>query len=460
MVFVGLISYPLYLWHWPLLSFLEIVQPPGSMLLYKVGAAAASVILATATYLFLERRIRLPPFVRARNIVLASAGCALLGIVVAYESGFAAARGPWGIAQLPARFEPAHMNTSECLKRFSSLFRPEVLHGRDFCTLGSATGHVTGETVRVLGDSHAGRLFVGLREADRTRSYENFGRGSCVPLAGFDASWGDTGEPLDCQQTTANLLKDAAEMKHGTVILHGFFVRAYYGGFILTGSGDAAAQVRTTLTMLARDGLRVVFVLDVPELPFEPSSCIARPALRSQVRTPCSFPRADWDKESAAINRDIRAVAADFPNVTVFDPATVLCNRYDCQAVRDGNLLYTDSHHLSLAGSTLVGGELKKLLDGQPDREAVNWINSGSTASPQVLGRLGPAFSPTERFATASALPELGLSWSRHPNSWQHRRQRRTFSRRCRYRPKPRSCQRSRRRGCIVRPGVLERRRA
>lgn len=58
MVAIGLISYPLYLWHWPLLSFprLTSIDPPSAGL--RVAALALSVLLAWLTYRLVERPIR------------------------------------------------------------------------------------------------------------------------------------------------------------------------------------------------------------------------------------------------------------------------------------------------------------------------------------------------------------------------------------------------------------------
>ncbi|MEP6783719.1 MAG: acyltransferase, partial [Acidobacteriota bacterium] len=58
MVFVGLISYPLYLWHWPILSFLQITEQGDVSRLLKVEAIAVAFVFATLTYLVVERPIR------------------------------------------------------------------------------------------------------------------------------------------------------------------------------------------------------------------------------------------------------------------------------------------------------------------------------------------------------------------------------------------------------------------
>lgn len=57
-VWVGLISYPLYLFHWPILSFLHIVKGEKPSEVYVTGALALSFLLATGTYLLVEKRIR------------------------------------------------------------------------------------------------------------------------------------------------------------------------------------------------------------------------------------------------------------------------------------------------------------------------------------------------------------------------------------------------------------------
>jgi len=83
MVAIGLVSYPLYLWHWPLLSFAHIVQGRAPGAAVRLALIAATTILAIATYRFAEKRWRRA---RGRRPVLALLGCAsvslLAGLVV------------------------------------------------------------------------------------------------------------------------------------------------------------------------------------------------------------------------------------------------------------------------------------------------------------------------------------------------------------------------------------------
>ncbi|MEO8005544.1 MAG: acyltransferase family protein, partial [Betaproteobacteria bacterium] len=57
-VFVGLISYPLYLWHWPLLAYGRILQPDGMSKAIVLTLVALAFLLAWVTYRWLEKAIR------------------------------------------------------------------------------------------------------------------------------------------------------------------------------------------------------------------------------------------------------------------------------------------------------------------------------------------------------------------------------------------------------------------
>lgn len=353
-VLIGLISYPLYLWHWPLFSFLEIVGPPGPVHGYKLLAVLLSFLLATATYIFVEKPIRTPPVARIRWLIVASVACLLAGMATVLTGGFAEARGPWGIRADMSPPASVEMQSVNCVKRHAGLFEPGLMRSRDFCLDDSRKF----ADVLVIGDSHANRLFVGLRSIERTTEFANLGRGTCIPLLGYDGQWSKSSTSLDCRTTTANIVRFAGESGARTVVVHGFFLRAFGGQMLMTGTGSLYDQARRTLQALSADGVDTMLVLDVPWLPFEPSTCVARPALKHLVRSPCTFPRARWQEQSAVVTSELVRAAQGLDRVRVFDPATVLCDATHCNAVYEGELLYMDSHHLSDKGARLVGTAL------------------------------------------------------------------------------------------------------
>jgi peptidoglycan/LPS O-acetylase OafA/YrhL len=353
-VLIGLISYPLYLWHWPLLSFLDIVAPPGPTRAYKLLAVLLSFLLATATYLFVEKPIRTPPVARVRWLIVGSMVCLMAGASVVLTDGFLEARGPWGVRADVASPATEDMQTGTCVTRHEKLFQPGLLPRRDFCVDNGEAA----TDVLVIGDSHANRLFAGLLAQGNTKRIMNLGRGTCVPLLGYEGQWSQSSESLDCRATTQSLLEFAGNSGAQKVVIHGFFIRAFGGGMVMTGSGDLHEQARRTLLALSASGVDTILVLDVPWLPFEPASCVARPALKHLVRSPCSFPRAAWHAQSADTNAALVRASVGLERVRVFDPANVLCDATDCHAAAGGELLYMDSHHLSPKGASLVGKAL------------------------------------------------------------------------------------------------------
>jgi peptidoglycan/LPS O-acetylase OafA/YrhL len=87
MVWIGLISYPLYLWHWPLLSFVRIVE--GDFPRLKIAAVALSFILAWLTYRFIESPLRFGERAKAKALGLIAAMCLVgaTGFVIFQQDG-------------------------------------------------------------------------------------------------------------------------------------------------------------------------------------------------------------------------------------------------------------------------------------------------------------------------------------------------------------------------------------
>jgi peptidoglycan/LPS O-acetylase OafA/YrhL len=87
-VYVGLVSYPFYLWHWPLLCFARSNLPKSQLLV--VGVVVLSFALACGTYHFIEKPLRAGK-PQAKTIyglcaVMATLGC--LGVVTVWGGGF------------------------------------------------------------------------------------------------------------------------------------------------------------------------------------------------------------------------------------------------------------------------------------------------------------------------------------------------------------------------------------
>ena len=359
LVWVGLISFPLYLWHWPLLTFARIVEAATPSPNVRLGAVALSFLLAWLTYRFVETPVRLGKQKRSTVIILLAsvAGLAFAGLGLVAKGGFVEARGPWNVSNVAQSYDRNDQFNVACRTVEEPLFSPTFDPQLDFC---HSTASAKAEVV-VLGDSHAGRLYSGLRAAT-TLPLLDLGRGSCLPFVGYEASNPGTTELLKCSPTMAHLVDRVLEPPPRVVVLNGFYARPYDGRVVLRAAEPMKVLMRDTLARLSSHVPKIIVVLDVPELPFDPSYCVDRPFHRGAGRGRCAFSKVEPDKQLALYEADLRGAAEGLPNVSFFNPADVLCEADSCFAVRDANLLYDDRHHLSRHGAHLVGVALERQL--------------------------------------------------------------------------------------------------
>lgn len=167
-VFIGLISYPLYLWHWPLLSFARILSGDVPPVALRMAMLAISVVAAWATYQVVEKPVRFGPRGRIAVPALAvtmSAACAF-GFAIYQTDGFMDRPiNRIDAARLVAYYE--HLRTTQ----LASPYRAEcdfmdwrTSHAKE--TLDpSCTAAGSAHTIFLWGDSYAQSLSLGLRES-------------------------------------------------------------------------------------------------------------------------------------------------------------------------------------------------------------------------------------------------------------------------------------------------------
>jgi peptidoglycan/LPS O-acetylase OafA/YrhL len=145
LVWFGLISFPLYLWHWPLLAFARIVEGETPSRGVRLAAVAASIVLAWLTYMLVERQFRFGRRVRANALVLVVGMllAGLLGYLVYQRSGFEDRTWAAAAARVNAQFVGAswrYAQNDTCLRQ--SLL--EDAEGTSFGILILPGGHVHG----------------------------------------------------------------------------------------------------------------------------------------------------------------------------------------------------------------------------------------------------------------------------------------------------------------------------
>ncbi|SIR84383.1 Peptidoglycan/LPS O-acetylase OafA/YrhL, contains acyltransferase and SGNH-hydrolase domains [Pseudomonas sp. B10] len=360
MVWIGLISFPLYLWHWPLLSFARIVQGGEPPLAMRVALVLASIVLAWATYALIERRVRhmrsLAPALVATMIVLGVTG------YIIFASGGAPER---AIAVKSADLQPANHVAGYRACTGTGL------SDLDMCQEPIGVN----PNIALVGDSHADDKFPGIVASDKQRSWILLANNSCPPVLGVSV----VGSQPDCSRRMEAIFDWLQQRESVRVVVLSFFggyflptkyaadhVKSGLGpGFVKIsmdgGEGMSYADIfkaglDNSITRLEESGKRVVLNVDTPELPWFPRDCLRNPLMN------CTLKQADVLARQSELRLMLEALKTKHPQLEVYDPLGVFCTRDVCSISKEGILLYRDSHHLSERGSRIYAEDFLRIL--------------------------------------------------------------------------------------------------
>jgi hypothetical protein len=369
LVSIGLVSYPLYLWHWPLLSLLNIVHTGAVSAGARAGAVVGSFVLAYLTYWLIERPIRLGRRSWAKNAALCGllAAMGAAGLATEWQGGFTARFK--GIEDFAAQLQQTDIRGGVNACRQSLGLRAD-----GYCVRSSASLPDTA----LIGDSHANSLFPGFmaRYRQAGRSLVGLGGGGCPPF--FDTDFYLYGEhPVGCRDVINEALEYAANSPSVRSIVLSMYALRHMNGDILLGGFRPThllfypepelhnpesfwAAFRHTLTALAATGKEVIVIIDWPELSFDPRSCVDR--LRDVIVS-CANDLAMIKKRNDEYRRGVGALQIEFPQVKWFDPTPLFCGDSECTAMPTGRLAYRDSNHLSRFGSEYLADKFAAALE-------------------------------------------------------------------------------------------------
>lgn len=336
-VAIGLISYSLYLWHWPVIVFAEYARDTALDGAAQIGAIAVSVLLAWLSWRFIERPFRdSQRFSRTRIFTWSAAGMGVIG---------AASLGLVSLGGWESRFAPQVLQLAQARGDFSprrdACLSDRIGGVRSECTFGApgAAPHSL-----VWGDSHGVELAwaLGEEQARRGGAVMQRTRGSCPPVIGYQ-------RPADpgCARFNQDVMRTIATTPRvDTVYLAAFWAS---GEVNQPGMAD---RLDATIASLQSLGKRVVVVGPVPPQPWNVPRHMAHRAALGGAVPQVGATRADYEGATGWLT-------AHYPRwqargVTILDPARALVTGEATRIAKDGIPLYFDSHHLSLAGARAV----------------------------------------------------------------------------------------------------------
>jgi len=374
LVLIGLISYSLYLWHWPLFAFSSYWALEPLSLVYRLSLVSVSLVLAFISWRFIETPFRFRRLGTSRSRMFAWAGIGLA------TSGVAAVT-LWATAGLPNRF-------SETVNRYDSA-KAESLQENHFINaatlqnafdqkfpcLGAASPAPV--TLMVWGDSHARSILPAV---------------DCLGLArnqGVVAAWHSSTAPvlgyqLDPRREVYSLGSDTPAFSESvlnfiaTQKIPSVLLAARWSAYFETEShpdsglerGTFGRKLVETVRRIHAAGSTPWILIEVPNHQVPASKALVyQEMFASDISRFAGSPETleSRNREIVALIPELEAAGGKIIDVSslLFDPAN---RRF--RMVGNGEALYYDKHHLTRNGALYVRDALIPVFDISHERTA------------------------------------------------------------------------------------------
>lgn len=358
MLWIGLISYPVYLVHWPIIQLMQ-AGLPSVDLWHRWAGFAASFAIAWVIWRFVERPVRQGQLFRSGRAVLGGAAGAFVllggfcGIVLMTQ----------GLpSRIPAEARAVLAYADDLpVPYYGCEYHPET--GRwTPCPMGRKTDTDAGPVrVALVGDSHAqamaGAVDQWLDRAGQRGLFQFFH--GCTPVAGYG--------PTRCRayvRAMIKALRQAPDIDLIVVVSAWHHDPASYDGVWEEGSGaDAAfaAALDQTLAALAAPGRRIVLVDPMYHAEAPVPQRLAQNAMFGRD-LPVDRPLTAHNEKYRALHGMFDAAVARHDDVARVSLISELCAGGTCRAVWQGTPLFSDGNHIRFGVSDYFADRLQDAI--------------------------------------------------------------------------------------------------
>ncbi|EMD4022608.1 TPA: acyltransferase family protein [Escherichia coli] len=344
-VFVGLISYPLYLWHWPLFSLAHIINgstPPDEIML---GLLVASFVLATLTYWLVERPLKSVKSWKVKTIpmLILMAIIGVAGYITYAMNGIDTRSNIEASKEVSRQLNGAlwqYSKNDNCLTRFKTHLATDLPWW--FCSLKKNSE----PDLLLLGNSYANHLYPGIANNNKLKDLNVLSIGT--------------------QDVTAEVLKptDAMQSEQLAFVNHVIETTESIKYIIISGINPKADDyyidgLLKRMSVITKHNARVIIFYPHVRLSDDIKACFSRPLKAPQKTCESDLTEVNDIRQHMAHLKE--RVSAIYPNTLYFDPNLAFCDDEKCSSVKNGLPMYRDEYkHLSEYGSMKVGDEFAK----------------------------------------------------------------------------------------------------
>lgn len=396
-VFIGRISYSLYLWHWPIIVLFRWTVGIDSIFEYLL-VLSLTFFLATGSYYFVESPFRYAPILRR----LPDLGVVLIGgaaIVVSYSVSHFISQHQQQLSLSVTKdramwypdFSTPGFTNSNC----SLNIHYEVIQGGNLRFLSPNCQVESKNRLFVVGDSHADAYSSMLQRFSRETGTEVliYTKGGCSYLDLFHRHE----KRLDCQQFSTTVTEDLyRRMQYGNVLFLPSLRLARFGDqWALfpeepvknTMSGQEATEERTLATEeamtllqpLVDRGVKVIFEAPKPIFRSPPFRCSDWFNKNNPICLPgFEMKRKDLLEYRQPVMESLYKISQKFHSIYIWDPFPILCPDDTCKTSVDGKTLFFDGDHISGYGNMFLYDDFRRFTT-----EIINNLASPAPSEPQ-----------------------------------------------------------------------------
>lgn len=334
LVHIGLLSYPLYLWHYPLIVFSKSLGYDLKNLLSLFCLLALIYFLSYLTFHFVEKPIRFNIRLSNRTLVGTTSVLiiSLLLLTVNIEKSSISTdkyRGQLG-------GDVKHVDFHEFIDKKYFDCEPisiamQALKWDKFLRCKQSKAGIP--DVILLGDSHAEHLFIGVAENLPNKNVAFYIKGS---------------KPLINDPEFNSIFRELLHNGRKQTILYTFAYSIYPESRI-----PLDLEIRETLKLLQKSKKRVVLLGDIPRFPFEAEDCkYQTKALKNNFS--CSIDAATYEVTQESVNGSLVAISSNL-NIPFLRLDSIFCDTNICSMRKGDSVIYRDTNHLNIIGSQMLG---------------------------------------------------------------------------------------------------------
>ncbi|MCD8497653.1 MAG: acyltransferase [Alphaproteobacteria bacterium] len=366
LVLIGLLSYSLYLWHWPLLVFTRYINfgeiGPGG----TAAVLAISFLIALLSWRFIEQPFRRQNSSFATGVIFRLAGAGMLvfvmiGAGLTFSHGLPQRLNDPEAALLERRADQEKAAIEHCAAPLPA--PQDTLRHALFCRLG-ADGKEP--DFLLTGDSHAMTVqeTVSTLLSEKGRAGYMLAQKGCAFIPGMDYAGGNC---ADFTASTLEFLKAHPAIKTvllvsrwsrpivGPVDFPGAVEEGHKANLFLAKSGTLTGEAQAVLRSLAEDmqrqGKQLYILTPIPEIGYDVPTMLARMAYLKKEKD-ISLRRADYNTRHAWFFETLPALEAS--GAHILHAEDVFCESGSCAATNKKTPLYCDDDTFNASRAKII----------------------------------------------------------------------------------------------------------